>query len=334
MRILISLSLIAGCCAACSASEYTVARSATIESQRPIWLLILETGLGVLDEGNRRGASLDQLASEGRTGRISTSLRIDGRQMLDSQLPVAQATLGIEVSLASDSVWAKPETGPRSRIGTAESVGRVAGEITAFAVKAGMGVLSGSNKDGRLEILDGARLLQTTLWVDGRQQEYRTSAFAVWRLAGFILWDAEGSVERVTVGQYRGRSVRIVDGASNGRVWVRVTVGPPLGGRRVKQARLTLEASEYELSQLRGSDANRLLGTTVRLSCAIDIDAPGCRLARRICERKAGPELSSRVETLAAKGRGLALAGRRDADAFTIAGRERLIETFLKDTCR
>lgn len=223
MRYMLA-SLLAGLCLAATcdsrASDCAVTRGTTIESQRPIWLLVVQTGLGVLN-------GRDQRARDGwleGVGSVDTALRIDGR--------------------------------PAPGIG---------------------GVAS-----------------------------------AAWRLVGFVVWNADGTIERRTRATVRGHSVTIDDHVENGRVWVRVVIGPPLGDRRVRCAVLELEATESEcwattadrirVPSLRGR-------TRIQLSCAAQIDLPGdrCRLVRRvatrIAEREAGPELTGRVRTLELAGR-------------------------------
>lgn len=226
--------------------------------------------------------------------------------------------------------------------------------------EAGMGVLNATdgaktgNPEAALATLDGASVTSTRLSVDGRPQSGRISVLAAWRLLGFIFWDAPGSVERTTEGSYRGNAVRIVDGASNGRFWVRCTVGPPLCDRRVKQATLTLEANEDvvqrehladDVLQWLCSGLALRSGTRIQLSCSAQIDLPcdarrervharrqrwGCDrpiLSERIASDEAGPILRERVD-------GLADAGRR----AVVAGRQQLIDSvvakFLEDVCR
>ena len=170
------------------------------------------------------------------------------------------------------------------------------------------------------------RSATTTISVDGREQSGRTSFLAAWRLIGFILWDAEGTIERTTTATVRGHSVRIVDTVTNGRVWVRVTIGPPLGDKRVKCAVLTLEATDD------GHAFRRTADTKIRIACAAHIDLPGdrCRLVRRIAsrvaEKEAGPELSSRVNGLADAGRRAVLAGR--------AAMPEIVTRFVEEVCR
>lgn len=231
-----------------SGGDYTVTRTTTIQSQRPIWLLVTEAGLGVID------------------GLRTSPAGATRRPLLDSELSDLSSSLRIDGS-------------PAPGIG---------------------GVAS-----------------------------------AVWRLVGFVVWNADGRIERVTNLEFRGRSVRIVDAVEDGRVWVRVTVGPPLGDPRVRYAVLELEANDVETG-IRDGWAGRLVGTagsTIRLRCSAIIDLPGdrCGLIRRIAERvakrEAGPELSSRVIGLATAGRAAVLDGRgRLTDA--------VVAEFLETVCR
>jgi hypothetical protein len=223
--------------------------------------------------------------------------------------------------------------------------------IARLILEMGTGVLDGRDGTGSLGSLveAGEAEIETRLWVDGRQQAGRTSFLAAWRLIGFVLWDADGTVERVTTLEYRGRRVRIVDGASDGRVWVRVTIGPPLGDPRVRQARLTLIAEENEHGNVGplGSRGTNVAGlsahgrTGIELACSAVLDLPadsrrervhsrrqrwGCdspALSERIANREAGPELSSRVNGLADTGRRAVLAGRGQIDA--------VVEKFIRE---
>lgn len=227
-----------------SGGDYTVTRSTAIESQRPIWLLVTEAGLGVID------------------GLRTSPAGATRRPLLDSELSDLSSSLRIDGS-------------PAPGIG---------------------GVAS-----------------------------------AVWRLVGFVVWNADGRIERVTDLQFRGRSVRIVDAVSNGRVWVRVVVGPPLGDPRVRFAVLQLEAVE-NAERFFPFEHERFSATTrIDVSCSAVIDLPGrCRivrrLAQRIADREAGPELSRVI--------GLATAGR----AAVLDGRGRLTDSvvaeFLETVCR
>lgn len=221
------VSLLAGICLAATcdsrACDYTVTRSTAIESQRPIWLLVVDAGMGVI-HGSSFGSDSSLHAAIRTAGDVRTTLTIDER--------------------------------PAPGIG---------------------GVAS-----------------------------------AAWRLVGFVVWNADGTIERRTRATVRGHSVTIDDHVENGRVWVRVVIGPPLGDRRVRCAVLELEATESEcwattadrirVPSLRGR-------TRIQLSCAAQIDLPGdrCRLIRRvatrIAEREAGPELTGRVRTLELAGR-------------------------------
>lgn len=231
-----------------SGGDYTVTRSTAIESQRPIWLLVTEAGLGVID------------------GLRTSPAGATRRPLLDSELSDLSSSLRIDGS-------------PAPGIGGVASAG--------------------------------------------------------WRLLGFLLWDASGRIERITDLQFRGRSVRIVDAVSNGRVWVRVVVGPPLGDPRVRYAVLELSAVETNSAgrtklPIVRAWTNR---TQIRLGCSATIDLPGdrCRivrrLAQRIADREAGPELSSRVIGLATAGRAAVLDGRGRLTDSVVA-------EFLERTCK
>jgi len=179
--------------------------------------------------------------------------------------------------------------------------------IAVLALEAIVGGLHGS-RDGR-DKLD-IQNLETELRVDGKVSRLPVSLQAVRKLAGFAIKDAPGSVERTTTATVRGRSVRVVDAVANGRVRVRVVIGPPLGDPRVRCAVLTLEAKDD------GHAFRRNTETRISLQCSAIIDLPGdrCRLVRRIAvraaEREAGPELSGRIQTLADTGRRAILSGR------------------------
>jgi len=217
--------------------------------------------------------------------------------------------------------------------------------IGILVLQAGLGVLNGDGiRLGPLEstgggrtasVLRGVEISGTTLCVDGLPAPgIRGLARAGWRLLGFLVWDASGRIERTTSLQFRGRNVGIVDRIENGRVWVRVVVGPPLGDPRVRCAVLELSAVEnehdWERLRVRGILGS---GTRIQLSCAAQIDLPGdrCRLvsriARRIAEREAGPELSGRVGGLADAGRAAVLSGRGRLTDSVVA-------EFLERVCR
>jgi hypothetical protein len=219
--------------------------------------------------------------------------------------------------------------------------------IALLILEMGMGVLNGRDGTASLGSLveAGEAEIETQLSVDGKAQPGPSSVRAAFRLLGFLLWDAAGSVERITDLEYRGRRVRVVDGASDGRVWTRVTIGPPLGDQRVRAARLVLTAEENEDDRerlrMRGTEhgntglaaAGRWLrGTTIRLSCSADLDLPGdrCGIIRRFAERaareRAGPELNSRINGLADTGRQAVLAGRSEIDA--------VVAKFIREVCR
>jgi hypothetical protein len=258
MRYMLA-SLLAGICLAATcdsrASDCAVTRGTTIESQRPIWLLVVQTGLGVLN-----GRDLD-------TGRIA------GLRSQISDLAIA-STLSID---------GRPAPG----------IGGVAS--------------------------------------------------AAWRLVGFVVWNADGTIERRTRATVRGHSVTIDDHVENGRVWVRVVIGPPLGDPRVRCAILELTADER--SDMAGWNRGPFGGAGVtasssalrnrariQLSCSAQIDLPGdrCRLVRRIAtriaEREAGPELSGRVRDLESSGRA---AVQRGEDAMP-----EIVARFIDEVCR
>lgn len=195
--------------------------------------------------------------------------------------------------------------------------------IAALVFQAGVGVLNGDSfgRDSSLHAAVGtASGIRTELSVDGVTQSGPTSPLAVWRLLGFVLWDADGRIERVTEGRYQGRFVRIVDALENGRVWVRVTVGPPLGDPRVRYAVLTLEANENG----RFGDGP----TTIDLSCSAVIGLPfyarrarvharrqrwGCdrpTFSEGIAQREAGAETAATIQQLESVGREAVASGR------------------------
>ncbi len=171
------------------------------------------------------------------------------------------------------------------------------------------------------DVFGGGRIDGSTLTIDGEQTSgIGGVARTIWRLVGFIFWDASGRIERVTLGKFGGRSVRIVDAFENGRVWVSVTVGPPLGDRRVRCAVLELEATEHAQTTRLGNS------TSISVSCQAAIDLPfNCRIVRRIAERKAGPELSARVQTLRRAGEKAVRDGRQQIST--------IVRKFLEETC-
>lgn len=151
--------------------------------------------------------------------------------------------------------------------------------------------------------LDGVRVLESSLSIDGRPVARLGILPSLRRLAGFVLWDQAGRIERTTTATVRGRSVRITDAVTNGRVRVRVVIGPPLGDKRVKCAVLDLEVADD------GRAFRRTAETRIRIACSAHIELPGdrCRLVRRIAsraaEREAGPELCGRIQRLEDSGR-------------------------------
>jgi len=273
----------------------------------------------------------------------------------DEQIKVAAillfAVLAVVLLLAVMSDYASGSDYTVTR-GTTISSERPIGLLIA---EAGLGVLNGRDATNGIRF-DGVAIGGTTLRIDGQPAPgIGGVASAVWRLVCFVIWDEAGTIERVTNLEFRGRSVRIVDAVEDGRVWVRVTVGPPLGDPRVRCAVLELEANEHDKFICTRSYAARRKGglpdwpamaawlrswglrvgeeTVVRITCSAVIDLPGdrCGLIRRIAERvakrEAGPELTSRV-------RGLAEAGR----LAVLAGRGRLTDSvvaeFLERVCR
>jgi hypothetical protein len=249
MRYMLA-SLVVGICLAATcdsrACDYTVTRGTAIESQRPIWLLILEAGVGAIN-----GARL----------------------------------------------WKGDEASSKQKIQT---------------------------------LVSGGQNVSTALHIDGSPAPgIRGVARAAWRLGAFVVWNADGTIERRTRATVRGHSVTIDDRVENGRVWVRVVIGPPLGDPRVRCAILELTADER--SDMAGWNRGPFGGAGVtasssalrnrariQLSCSAQIDLPGdrCRLVRRIAtriaEREAGPELTGRVLGLADAGRLAVLAGRSE----------------------
>jgi hypothetical protein len=185
--------------------------------------------------------------------------------------------------------------------------------ISVLALEAMAGVLYGPSGAGPLVETGKVQVetLQTTLRIDGQPVARLGILPSLRRIAGFVLWDEAGRIERTTTATVRGHSVRVVDTVTNGRVRVRVVIGPPLGDKRVKCAVLTLEVADD------GHAFRRVVAETrIWLSCSAHIDLPGdrCRLVRRIAvraaEREAGPELSKRVGRLKDAGRAAVQRGR------------------------
>ncbi len=186
--------------------------------------------------------------------------------------------------------------------------------IAVLALEAIAGVLHDSTTAGESESfagrLDGVRVLGSSLSIDGQPIARLGILASLRRLVSFVLWDRAGAIERTTTATVRGRSVRIVDTITNGRVWVRVVIGPPLGDKRVKCAVLDLEVEDD------GRAFRRTAETRIRLACSAHIALPGdrCSLVRRIAvraaEREAGPELSGRIQRLEDSGRMAVKRGR------------------------
>lgn len=263
------------------AGDYTVTRGTTITSERPIWLLVVEMGMGVLNANSNAGRIGTLVANEEIP--FSSRLRIDGRPALAAER--------------------NPDTGAPG--GWAD----------------------------RDRTVGSARVHTTALTVDGQEQRGPTSFLAAWRLLGFILWDADGSISRTTTATIRGHAVRITDVVSNGRVVATCVIGPPLGDPRVRQAVLELEATEDDTLRRDGSvESLATRATVIRLDCSAKIRLPGdrCGLVRRIsvriAERDGGAELSDRVRGLERAGRRAALAGRAEIDA--------VIDEFIRRCCR
>jgi len=71
-----------------SGSDYTVSRGVTIDSERPIALLVVEAGMGVLnDDGVRLDSLRAGVASEIAKSDLSTRLSVDGKSNKDEPLP-------------------------------------------------------------------------------------------------------------------------------------------------------------------------------------------------------------------------------------------------------
>lgn len=204
--------------------------------------------------------------------------------------------------------------------------------IAVLALESLVGVIHGYGLSGTTMVGEAnVKGLQTSLTIDGQSVARLGILPSLRRLAGFVLWDQDGTIERVTTATVRGHAVRITDTVTNGRVWVRVTVGPPLGDPRVRCAVLDLSVVEDDEH---GALLARWLraDTTLRLSCSAVIDLPGrCQIVRRIAERvaqrEAGPELRSRVRELAEAGRLAVLDGRGRLTDSVVA-------EFLERVCR
>jgi hypothetical protein len=179
--------------------------------------------------------------------------------------------------------------------------------ISVLALEAIAGVLHDSTTAGESESfagrLDGVRVLGSSLSIDGTPVARIGILPSLRRLAGFVFWDQSGQIQRTTTATVRGRSVRITDSVTNGRVRVRVVIGPPLGDPRVRCAVLELEATDD------GRAFRRTAETRIWLACSVHLAIPGdrCRLVRRIAvraaEREAGSKLSGRIQRLEDSGR-------------------------------
>lgn len=216
--------------------------------------------------------------------------------------------------------------------------------IWLLLAEAGMGVVNGRDQRSRTGWLEEVGSVDTTLSIDGQPAPgLGGMARAAWRLGAFVFWNADGTIERRTRATVRGHSVTIDDRVENGRVWVRVVIGPPLGDPRVRCAILELTADER--SDMAGWNRGPFGGAGVtasssalrnrariQLSCSAQIDPPGdrCRLVRhiatRIAEREAGPELSGRVRDLESAGRE---AVQRGDDAIP-----KIVARFIEEICK
>jgi hypothetical protein len=182
--------------------------------------------------------------------------------------------------------------------------------IAVLALEAITGVVHERNQRNGAGWMEEVGRVDTSLTIDGQPVARLGILASLRRLAGFVLWDEAGTIERTTTATVRGHSVRVVDTVTNGRVRVRVVIGPPLGDKRVKYAVLTLEAKDD------GHAFRRTAETWIWLACSAHIALPGdrCRLVRRIAvraaERDAGPELSGRIRRLEAAGREAVKRGR------------------------
>ena len=180
-----------------------VTRGTTIASERSIGMLVLEMGLGVLNEG-----TLSQLlGAAGERGRTVSGTVLD--------LPAVRTIGGTDVTRIDEYYrlkWQREHEEQKAEDGT-ESVGPVGTQT-------------------------GERTKSTTrLWVDGVEQPGRTSALAAWRLAllhrppwtsgagagpdpeTLERWfPAGGSIERTTTLSVRGHVVNIHDTVRNGMV--------------------------------------------------------------------------------------------------------------------
>lgn len=231
--------------------------------------------------------------------------------------------------------------------------------IAALIFQAGTGVLDGSpfGRDSSLHAAVGSAYgIRTELSVDGVTQSGPTSPQAVWRLLGFVLWDGGGTIERTTTATVNRHYVVIRDRVENGRVWVQVVVGPPLGDPRVRCAVLELETQESGVRSfgsvleriaaslgLVRSDNTNARQTRIRLFCSAIIDLPfdarrkrvharrqrwGCdrpTLSEGIAQREAGAETAATIRQLESVGREVVASGQDQLTA--------IVNQFLRRKC-
>lgn len=190
--------------------------------------------------------------------------------------------------------------------------------IWLLTVEMGIGAISDVSSFGQRGLrIDGCGVRSTSLIIDGTPETgIGGMARAAGRLISFIVWNADGTIERRTRATVRGHSVTIDDHVENGRVWVRVVIGPPLGDRRVRCAVLELKANEDDRHD-----------TSIALSCSAVLDLPfRCRFVRRVAERSAGGPLREQCEELALAGRSAVNAGH---DALA-----EIVRRFIAEVCR
>lgn len=190
--------------------------------------------------------------------------------------------------------------------------------IWLLVTEAGWGVVNGRDQRSRTGWLEEVGSVDTTLSIDGQPAPgIGGVASAAWRLGAFVVWNADGRIERRTRATVRGHSVTIDDSVANGRIWMRVVIGPPLGDRRVRYAVLELEATENDGITLGGMALQLLRDrrwwdsrTRIQVTCSAVLDLPfRCRFVRRVAERNAGGPLRERCLQLADAGRSAVNAG-------------------------